>query len=65
MRDFILPPMTGLLDFLFRVISSEGSLAHPAMMYDCAGELLVGKTQQAFGVGVASVFLLLSSLALP
>ena len=57
--------MTGLLDFLVRVISSEGSLAHPAMMYDCAGELLVGKTQQAFGVGVASVFLLLSSLALP
>ena len=29
-------------------ISSEGSLAHPTSMYDCAGEL-VGKPQQGLG----------------
>jgi len=45
------------------VTSSGGSLAHPAYMFDCAGEP-GGKPQQAVGVDVASVCLLLRSLAL-
>ena len=63
MGTLLLATSDGSSRIPLRVISSEGILAHPAIMYDCAGEL-VGKPQQAFGVDVASVCLLLSSLAL-